>query len=345
MEEKEEVVNINFFKKVWYSITKFEQYPAMATEGFQRAIKYLVTLTSIVTIFAMIGSLFQMNKLVDSLAQYIEQNIPDFTVTDGKVSMDIEQPIIIENVEYESIDKIIVNPLAETDEQKEQSEADETIVGTTIFFFKDWVNLIKGGFNQVVKKEKTQEGRMFWYIVLATLPGGIIGFILDHFLEDYLTKPLIIAIALIVMGIILYLVDKNCKSKTDYEDMTLKQTFLIGLSQCLAFIPGVSRSGITMTAGRMMGVKREATAKYSFMLSAPIVLAATIFKLGDFIEYFAVANLTGIIAFILGVLFSFVVGILVIKFLLEYLKKGSFKIFAIYRIIVGLIVIAICIIR
>ena len=215
-----------------------------------------------------------------------------------------------------------------------------TLLAIGIFFFKDWVNLIKGGFNQVVKKEKTQEGRMFWYIVLATLPGGIIGFILDHFLEDYLTKPLIIAIALIVMGIILYLVDKNCKSKTDYEDMTLKQTFLIGLSQCLAFIPGVSRSGITMTAGRMMGVKREATAKYSFMLSAPIVLAATIFKLGDFIEYFAVANLTGIIAFILGVLFSFVVGILVIKFLLEYLKKGSFKIFAIYRIIVGLIVIA-----
>ena len=220
-----------------------------------------------------------------------------------------------------------------------------TLLAIGIFFFKDWVNLIKGGFNQVVKKEKTQEGRMFWYIVLATLPGGIIGFILDHFLEDYLTKPLIIAIALIVMGIILYLVDKNCKSKTDYEDMTLKQTFLIGLSQCLAFIPGVSRSGITMTAGRMMGVKREATAKYSFMLSAPIVLAATIFKLGDFIEYFAVANLTGIIAFILGVLFSFVVGILVIKFLLEYLKKGSFKIFAIYRIIVGLIVLAICIIR
>ena len=141
MEEKEEVVNINFFKKVWYSITKFEQYPAMATEGLPRAIKYLVTLTIIVTIFAMIGSLLQMNKLVDSLAQYIEQNIPDFAVTDGKVTMDIEQPIIIENVEYEGIDKIIVNPLAETDEQKEQSEKDETIVGTTIFFFKDEIIL------------------------------------------------------------------------------------------------------------------------------------------------------------------------------------------------------------
>lgn len=220
-----------------------------------------------------------------------------------------------------------------------------TLLAIGIFFFKDWINLIKGGFNQVVKKEKTQEGKMFWYIVLATLPGGIIGFILDHFLEDYLEKPIIIASALIVMGIILYIVDKKCKSKTEYKDMSLKQTFLIGLSQCLAFIPGVSRSGVTMTAGRIMGVKREATAKYSFMLSAPIVLAATIFKLGDFIEFFAIANLTGIIAFILGVLFSFAIGILVIKFLLEYLKKGSFKIFAIYRVILGLIVIGICIIR
>lgn len=154
--EEEVVVNINFFKKVWYSITKFEQYPAMATEGFPRAIKYLVTLTIIVTIFAMIGSLLQMNKLVNSLAQYIEQNIPDFTVTDGKVAMDIEQPIIIENVEYEGIDKIIVNPLAETDEQKEQSEKDETIVGTTIFFFKDEIILkSKIDDEQIARQEYT----------------------------------------------------------------------------------------------------------------------------------------------------------------------------------------------
>ena len=123
--------------------------------------------------------------------------------------------------------------------------------------------------------------------------------------------------------------------------MTFKQTFLIGLSQSLAFIPGVSRSGITMTTGRALGVKREAVAKYSFMLSTPIVLAATIFKLKDFIEYFLVANISGIIAFAMGVLMSFVVGILVIKFLLEYLKKGSFKVFAIYRIIVGILIIGI----
>ncbi len=220
-----------------------------------------------------------------------------------------------------------------------------TLLAIGIFFFKDWIKLIIGGFNQVVKKEKTPEGKMFWYIVFATLPGGIIGFILDHFMEEILTRPIIIAIALIIMGITLYLVDKNCKSKTEYKDMTLKQTFLIGLSQCLAFIPGVSRSGVTMTAGRVMGVKREAAAKYSFMLSAPIVLAATVFKLKDFIEYFLVADTTGIIAFAMGVIMSFVVGIIVIKFLLEYLQKGSFKLFAIYRIIIGLVVIAICIIR
>ena len=215
-----------------------------------------------------------------------------------------------------------------------------TLLAIGIFFFKDWLKLIAGGFKKIFKKEDSTEGRMFWYIVAATIPGGIIGFILDKYAEDFLTNPLIIAIALLVMGIILYLVDKNAKSETDYENMTFKQTFLIGLSQALAFIPGVSRSGITMTTGRAMGVKRESTAKYSFMLSAPIVLAATVFKLGDFIDYFAVASTTGIIAFVLGVLVSFIVGIIVIKFLLNYLKKGSFKIFAVYRVVVGLLVIA-----
>lgn len=220
-----------------------------------------------------------------------------------------------------------------------------TLLAIGIFFFKDWIELIKGGFNQLVKKKKTTEGKMFWYIVLATIPGGIIGFILDKYAERILTKPIIIAIALIIMGIILYIVDKKCKSETEYKNMTLKQTFLIGLSQSLAFIPGVSRSGITMTTGRLMGVKRESAAKYSFMLSAPIVLAATIFKIKDFIEFFLVAEVTGIIAFAMGVIMSFIVGIFVIKFLLDYLKKGSFKGFAIYRVIVGIIVIAIYFIR
>ena len=204
-----------------------------------------------------------------------------------------------------------------------------TLLAIAIFFFKDWIALIKGGWNQVVKKEKTTEGKMFWYIVIATIPGGIIGFLLDHFADGLLTKPLIIAIALIVMGIILYLVDKNAKSNTKYENMTFNHTFLIGLSQALAFIPGVSRSGITMTTGRLLGVERKSCAKYSFMLSAPIVLGATLLKMKDFVFN---------IPFFVGVFASFIVGIIVIKFLLNYLQKGSFKGFAIYRVIFGIII-------
>lgn len=211
-----------------------------------------------------------------------------------------------------------------------------TLLAIIIFFFKDWLNLIIGGFNRVLKKEKSFEGKMFWYLVLATIPGGTIGFVLDKFLEDTLMAPIIIGIALIVMGIILYFVDKNAKSDTEYEDMTLKQTFLIGLSQALAFIPGVSRSGVTMTAGRALGIKRESVAKYSFLLSTPIVAGATLYKLKDFVIS---------IPFFVGIFVSFVVGLFVIKFLLEFLKKGSFKVFAIYRVIIGIAIIALWFIR
>lgn len=205
-----------------------------------------------------------------------------------------------------------------------------TLFAIGIFFFKDWIELIKGGYEKIVHKKNTVEGRMFWYIVLATLPGGIIGYLLDHFVGDKLATPFIIATALIVMGILLYFVDKKAKSNVDYEHMTLKQTFLVGFAQCLAFIPGVSRSGVTMTVARALNVDRESAAKYSFMLSAPIVLAATFFKVKDFV--FSVP-------FFIGIFASFLVGIIVIKYLLQYLKKGSFKGFAIYRIIAGAIII------
>lgn len=204
-----------------------------------------------------------------------------------------------------------------------------TLLAIGIFFFKDWIKLIKCGFNLLVKKEKSDEGKMFWYLVAATIPGGLIGLVLDKFVGDGLKQPLIIATTLIVMGIVLYYADKKSKSTIKYENMTFKQTFLIGLSQCLAFIPGVSRSGITMTTGRILGICRESVAKYSFMLSAPIVLAATILKIKDFVFS---------IPFFIGILVSFIVGIFVIKFLLNYLRKGSFKVFAIYRVIFGIII-------
>ena len=212
-----------------------------------------------------------------------------------------------------------------------------TLIAIIIFFFRDWIDLIKSGYKLIIKKETTQEGKMFWYIVAATIPGGAIGFLLDHFIGDTLGHmPLVIATALIIMGIILYIVDEKAPKKTEYENMNFKQTFLIGLSQALAFIPGVSRSGVTMTTGRLMGISRESTAKFSFLLSTPIVLGATLYKLKDF-----AFNLP----FITGVIVSAIVGMIVIKFLLEYLKKENFKIFAIYRVIIGIVIIALFFIK
>lgn len=212
-----------------------------------------------------------------------------------------------------------------------------TLLAIIIFFYKDWVQLIKGGYNQVVKKKKSTEGKIFWYIVIATIPTGIACLVLDKLSGKLIeilsgvfktsqinTQMFIIAIALIVMGIILYVVDKNSKSKIKYKDITFKQSLLISLSQAIAAaFPGVSRSGITMTVGRKMGVERESVAKFSFLLSTPIVAAAALYELKHFVFD---------LPFVIGVLASFIVGMFVIKFLLNYLKKGSFKVFAIYRV-------------
>ena len=211
-----------------------------------------------------------------------------------------------------------------------------TLLAIIIYFFNDWKNLIIGGYNQTVKRKSSLEGKMFWYIVLATIPAGILSLILDKISDKILgdnlnVQMLAIAINLIIMGIILYFVDEKSKSKTNYEKITFKQSLWIACSQALAAaFPGVSRSGITMTVARGLGIDRESAAKFSFMLAMPITLAAVIFDLKHF-----VFNLS----FFVGVLTSFVVGFLVIRFLMDYLKKGSFKAFAIYRVIIGLIVI------
>ena len=220
-----------------------------------------------------------------------------------------------------------------------------TLLAIGIYFFYDWIELLKGGYKTIIKKEKNFSGTILIYIIIATIPGGIIGYIFDIKMESFLKTPVIISIALIVMGVVLYYIDKKSINHTDYENLTFKQTFIIGLSQALAFIPGVSRSGITMTTGRALGVSREATAKYSFLLSMPIVLAATLFKTKDFINLIFQGNLSDILCLVTGILTSFITGILVIKYFLEYLKRQSLKNLAIYRIIVGTICIIIMIIK
>lgn len=217
-----------------------------------------------------------------------------------------------------------------------------TLLAILAYFFKDWLLLIGGGCKLVFKKEKTTHGKMFWYIVAATIPAGILGLVLEKVVElitkgNLNTEMIIISVALIVMGVILYITDKKSKSEISYKNAGFKRTFLVGVSQSLAAaVPGVSRSGITMTVARALKIERTSAAKLSFMLSAPIVAAAVLLKFSEF-EF--------TLPFVLGVLASFISGILVIKFLMGFLNRGSFKVFAIYRIIIGVVIIAVVIMR
>lgn len=139
MEEK--IGKINFFKKVWYSITKFEQYPAMAMEGLKSAIKYLIILTAIASVFMMLCSLHGIKSSILDAANYIQEKIPEFTYSNGIVSLDMQETITIEEADNTGIDRIIINTLINTDEEKEQIEKDNSIQGVTAFFFNDYLIL------------------------------------------------------------------------------------------------------------------------------------------------------------------------------------------------------------
>ncbi len=217
-----------------------------------------------------------------------------------------------------------------------------TLLAILIYFIKDWIDLIKGGFNSVFKKEKSNSSNLFWYIVIATIPAGIVGKLLENVVDGFIggrknIEMMVISVALIVMGVILFFVDRKAKATSSLKDMTFLQSFLIGFSQALAgAIPGVSRSGITMTVARSTGLDREASAKYSFLLSAPMVAGAVLLSIKEF-------TFNG--AFVAGILASFISGLLVIKFLMYFLKKCSFKAFAIYRVVFGLFILITAIIR
>ncbi len=208
-----------------------------------------------------------------------------------------------------------------------------TLLAIGIFFFKDFVRMIKKGFTKGIHDD---EGKIMWYIIVATIPAAIMGVLFEDVIENAIRSNFIlIALALIVMGIVIYVVDKHFKAKKEIKDLTLKDAFLIGCSQVFALIPGFSRSGTTIAAGRCLELKREDAAKFSFFLSAPVVLGAVILDLKD--SYASILDNLSI--FGVGILVSFVVGILCIKYLMKYLKKHDFNIFMWYRLALGILVI------
>ncbi len=209
-----------------------------------------------------------------------------------------------------------------------------TLMAVLVIFFKDWWCLVTGAFKKVTKGKSSFENKMFWYLVVATIPGALLGILLDDVVENVFRQKIwLIATALAIMGILIYLgdrwADKHYKIETDYKHISLKQAFIIGMSQALAIIPGFSRSGTTILTARLMGLSKQAATKFTFLLSVPIIAGATILEIG---------NLEFTLETLLGVFIAFVVGILSIKFLLNYIKKHDFSVFAVYRVIFAIII-------
>ncbi len=209
-----------------------------------------------------------------------------------------------------------------------------TLLAIGVFFFKDFIKMIQKGFTKGVKDD---DGKILWYLVAATIPAAIVGVLFEEAIENVVrSNYVVIAIALAVMGIIIYLADKFSKETKTIKKMTLKDAILVGCSQVFALIPGFSRSGTTIAAGRVLGLDRESAAKFSFFLSAPVVLGAVCLQLIKGTTFSVIAANLG--TFILGILVSFVIGLLCIKYLLKYLQKHNFKIFMIYRVVLAAVV-------
>ena len=210
-----------------------------------------------------------------------------------------------------------------------------TLLAIGVFFFWDFIKMIQKGFTKGVKDE---DGKILWYLIAATIPAAIVGVLFEDAIENVIrSNYIVIALALAIMGIIIYLADKYSKQNKTIKKMTLKDAIIIGCSQVFALIPGFSRSGTTIATGRVLGLDRESAAKFSFFLSAPVVLGAVVLQLIKGSTWSViVANMS---TFLLGIFVSFVTGLLCIKYLLKYLQKHNFKIFMIYRVVLAIIVV------
>ena len=214
-----------------------------------------------------------------------------------------------------------------------------TALAIIVFFFKDFLNMAIKGFTKGVKDK---DGKIMWYLIAATVPAALVGVLFEDVIDNVIReKYYLIAIALIVMGVIIYLVDKKCPRDKEIKDMTLKDALIIGCSQVFALIPGFSRSGTTIAAGRALHLEREDAAKFSFYLSLPVVMGAVVLQLIK-VDFSIIASNISIL--LVGIVISFIIGILCIRFLLKYLRSNDFKVFMWYRLVLGIgVLIYLCI--
>ncbi|MDT3739394.1 MAG: undecaprenyl-diphosphatase UppP [Candidatus Kapabacteria bacterium] len=207
------------------------------------------------------------------------------------------------------------------------------IVSIPIAFFKE--NLTRG---RKAISSQSLDSRMGWMIILGTIPIVIVGLAFKDFIEGSFTKELsVIATSLIVLGIILFIAEKTANFKKDLTKITIWDSIIVGLAQCVALIPGSSRSGTTITAGLFLGMTRETAARFSFLLSIPAILASGLLGVKEAMEYVTSADTLNIV---IAAIVSALSGYWAIHFLINYLKKNSTFLFIYYRIGVGIVIFA-----
>ena len=209
-----------------------------------------------------------------------------------------------------------------------------TLAAVLVYFWRDvWRMLL--GLWRLFSGRLDDGGRLMLYLLAATVPALAGGYLVDRYFSDALRHPQIVAWALIGFGMVLYLADRNGMTVNQVKHMTLAQALVIGLAQILAFIPGTSRSGITMTAARLLGFERGEAARFSFLLSIPAIAAAGLWKGRELINGSDAAMLQSA-AMTVG--FSAIAGFLAIAFLMAWLRRASFTPFVGYRFLLGALI-------
>jgi undecaprenyl-diphosphatase len=211
-----------------------------------------------------------------------------------------------------------------------------TLVGALVYFRKDVARYLGAWIRSIRAREiRDVDERVAWALVIGTIPGAVAGALFESVIEDKLGQPWLIAVMLAVFGIVLWAVDRRAASSFGFEGISVKRGLVIGVAQAVALQPGVSRSGITMTAGRALGLEREAAARFSFLLAMPIIAGAGLLKAVDVARTGFQGYAT---QFAWGFVASAVSGFVVIAWLLGYLRRHDFRVFMWYRLAVAALV-------
>jgi undecaprenyl-diphosphatase len=209
-----------------------------------------------------------------------------------------------------------------------------TLLAVLIVFWRDFIILAVAWLRSLVQhKADTPQARLAWWVVLGTLPAALLGALLEKHFEALFSAPLYVAVFLGITGLWLVLAERMGRRERQVEDLTWWQTLLVGLAQGLAIAPGISRSGATIGAGMLWGLKREAAARFSFLLAAPIIFGAGLLQLKKLLGVPGLGRELPLLA--LGFLAAFITGYLCIRFLLGYLKEHRLTVFAAYCWVVG----------